>query len=564
MSRPRAYFILLFSIVSVMGFASASASADSSVVGLWHLDEGSGDFTADSSGLGNNGTLIGGVNWTSGVSGSALIFDGTTGEVDVPDSPSLEPAQVTVQAWVKRPGSPGSFKYIVDKGYSGCIAGSYGLYSGATGGLFFYTSTPGAPDYALSPDAGSSVWDGNWHLVTGTYDGSSLHLYVDGQQVGSGTPFSSPIAYSLQNNDLFFGSYLGCQGLDYPGVIDEIAIWNRALTPAEIAAEPLHETLTLSPSSSTITYGASQTYSATAFGVSGNNLGNATSATMFSISPDGSCTGPTCTPAGAGSHTVTGNDNGATGTATLSVTPAPLTVTANNVTRPFGAANPALTAKITGFVAGQTLATSGVTGSAACTTTATASSTPGTYPITCTQGSLSATNYSFPAGNFVAGTLTVAKAGTSIALPPLGVVNSILAVVPELTATLTSQATGAPIAGQQVAFKFSASKSTACTGTTNTSGVASCRSALLSILTVLASSSYSATYAGNSNYSASTATAPVVLLSSGAKVNSALRKLKGHARALLAHEIKACRSLLTHKASKAARKAHRGPRCVAR
>ena len=79
-------------------------------------------------------------------------------------------------------------------------------------------------------------------------------------------------------------------------------------------------------------------------------------------------------------------------------------MTANNVTKAFGAAVPTLTATISGFVNGQTLATSGVTGQALCTTTATTTSPGGTYPITCSLGTLAAHNYTF---NFVAGTLTV-------------------------------------------------------------------------------------------------------------------------------------------------------------
>ena len=89
---------------------------------------------------------------------------------------------------------------------------------------------------------------------------------------------------------------------------------------------------------------------------------------------------------------------------TVTVGPATLTVTANNVTKAFGAAVPTLTATISGFVNGQTLATSGVTGSALCTTTAVTTSPGGTYPITCSLGTLAAHNYTF---TFVAGTLTV-------------------------------------------------------------------------------------------------------------------------------------------------------------
>ncbi len=91
-------------------------------------------------------------------------------------------------------------------------------------------------------------------------------------------------------------------------------------------------------------------------------------------------------------------------TATADITQAPLVVTADNKARLYGAANPPLTATITGFVNGETLATSGVAGSADLTTPAVPSSPPGNYPVTAAQGTLTALNYSF---SFVPGALSV-------------------------------------------------------------------------------------------------------------------------------------------------------------
>jgi hypothetical protein len=101
------------------------------------------------------------------------------------------------------------------------------------------------------------------------------------------------------------------------------------------------------------------------------------------------------------------DDTGEIGTTsfTITVTKAPLTVTADDKSRLFGSANPPLTATLSGFVLGQTLATSGVTGTASCTTTAQPYSTGGDYPITCTVGTLASVNYGF--ATFVPGTLTV-------------------------------------------------------------------------------------------------------------------------------------------------------------
>jgi hypothetical protein len=90
---------------------------------------------------------------------------------------------------------------------------------------------------------------------------------------------------------------------------------------------------------------------------------------------------------------------------TLTVNPAVLTVTANNASRGYGAANPVFADTITGFVNGNTRSV--VTGAASLTTTATPSSPLGTYPIVAALGNLSAANYTF---KFVNGTLTVTKA----------------------------------------------------------------------------------------------------------------------------------------------------------
>jgi hypothetical protein len=88
----------------------------------------------------------------------------------------------------------------------------------------------------------------------------------------------------------------------------------------------------------------------------------------------------------------------------MSTRSAKLAVTANDQSRLFGQANPALTYELAGFVGGETASV--VSGSASCSTTATPSSLAGDYPITCTAGSLSAPGYVFE--TFVAGTLTVA------------------------------------------------------------------------------------------------------------------------------------------------------------
>lgn len=200
-----------------------------SLVGLWHLDEGTGITAYDSSGNPNDGTLMSDTSWTSGKFGNALSFDGIDDYVDVPDSLTLEPSAITVEAWVKNSGTPGIYKYIISKVYDAKLGSysSYAFYTGGSGGLRFYVGSA-STSWVGSPDAGASLWDGNWHHIAGTYDGSKVRLFVDGEEEGMGTPATPTIAYDSGNLYIgYYGPY--AYPTYFPGIIDEVRIWDGAL-----------------------------------------------------------------------------------------------------------------------------------------------------------------------------------------------------------------------------------------------------------------------------------------------------------------------------------------------
>lgn len=213
------------------------ASADTAfpLKGWWPMNEGSGQVIRDWSGNGNNGQLgstsranANDPTWIRGVlMGSALHFDGND-FVQIPDSPSLSPQQLTVAAWFRGSASPGQYRYIVSKGSVTCDRTSYGLYSSENGGLAF-TIADGAHWYR-SPEAPASVWDGRWHHAAGTFDGSTLRLFIDGEQVGSGTPAQTVIAYDPPTGNTVIGDFHSddCD-LFLTGDVDGVQIWSRAL-----------------------------------------------------------------------------------------------------------------------------------------------------------------------------------------------------------------------------------------------------------------------------------------------------------------------------------------------
>src|SRR4249919_1993565 len=121
--------IAIAATMAMFPFTVPAASATSNLVGQWRLDQGSGTVAVDSSGFGDNGTIVGPASWIGGPDGGALEFDGDTARVVVPDAPQLDPSgAVSVSAWIERVGSPGAYKYVMSKGGHACVAASYGLY----------------------------------------------------------------------------------------------------------------------------------------------------------------------------------------------------------------------------------------------------------------------------------------------------------------------------------------------------------------------------------------------------------------------------------------------------
>ncbi|HEX5251071.1 MAG TPA: MBG domain-containing protein, partial [Gaiellales bacterium] len=172
-------------------------------------------------------------------------------------------------------------------------------------------------------------------------------------------------------------------------------------------------TLTVTANAAGKTYGDANPAFST--GLSGFVNGDTSSV----VSGTASCSSTATGMSGAGTYPITctqGTLSAANYTftfvnGTLTVGRRPLTVTAQSTSRAYGDPNPALAAALAGFVNGDTDMTA-IAGSAACTTAATATSGVGSYPVTCSAGTLASANYSF--GPFVPSSLTVTKAPLTV------------------------------------------------------------------------------------------------------------------------------------------------------
>ena len=188
------------------------------------FEETSGNTANDLSPFKNNGTINGATGNASGKFGRALSFDGTNDRVDVPDAASLDlTTGMTLEAWVKPTSNTGWRTAILKERGSDLL---YALYAsnGSKPRIETFTTVENTA-------AGTSALPlGAWSHLAATYDGANLRFYVNGVLVTTkATSGSMPnTANPLQiGGNAVWGEY-------FSGLIDEVRVYNRALSASEI------------------------------------------------------------------------------------------------------------------------------------------------------------------------------------------------------------------------------------------------------------------------------------------------------------------------------------------
>jgi hypothetical protein len=221
--------VVLTALVLLAAFEAAHADITTGLIARYTFDGNAND----SSGNGNNGTLVGPVALTTdrfGAPNRAYSFNGQNTYISVPASASLNSptTAITQAAWVYLYGTS-----LVGSGFDPLIMKSLTTENG-----FMYRMVAN-PDYIA---AAFNTWDtsqgaaqvtplNQWHHVATVFNGSTLRMYYDGAFIGS-----QPMVMTIvsDNRPLTIGA-------DVPGVleifngrIDDVCIYNRALTDADI------------------------------------------------------------------------------------------------------------------------------------------------------------------------------------------------------------------------------------------------------------------------------------------------------------------------------------------
>ena len=201
-----------------VGAGPTAIQPPAGMVGWWPGDGNAIDVVG-----GNAGILSGDATFTGGMVGQAFSFDGTGDSVVDGHDPSLNLNHFTLDTWVKPGRLPNIFQAIISKNITPRPPGLW-----VFGDKVQVWFDPGG----FQAESTTGLTLNQWHHLAATYDGAEVNIYINGS-----LDVSDPTAVTPATNTkpLVFGS-LGDNSRFFQGLIDEVEIFNRALSAAEIRA----------------------------------------------------------------------------------------------------------------------------------------------------------------------------------------------------------------------------------------------------------------------------------------------------------------------------------------
>ena len=222
---------LLF-LVGLVGQPVFAQNVTDGIVAYWAFNEKEGDTATDSSGNGHDGKLMGDPQWTNdGYFGGALEFDQAGDEVNVPFHADLNQETFTISAWANvEPGSA-NHRAVISSRHEPPLSG-YIIYAEPGNRWQFWTGTGGPP---WSVVQGPAINLGEWEHLVGVCGNGKQTFYVNGELVGDidavvNVNGEQELLIGAGANERATHEYL------FSGKIDEVVLYDRALSEAEIAA----------------------------------------------------------------------------------------------------------------------------------------------------------------------------------------------------------------------------------------------------------------------------------------------------------------------------------------
>jgi len=202
-------------------------------------DGGTGTTITDQGSGGNDATLVNGPTFSTDVpvgpltNTYSLSLDGTDDYVALGNSSDLAPSNITVSLWFKASGTVGTFNYLFAR--EGALYGSYLLRYTSANKFNIFIGHAGGSTTDITSSSTYTLTD--WHHVAFTYDQTNLKLYVDGSEAASvakttAIDYTPSTSYGTDNTYIGKGTFAD----NAEGLIDEVAIFNSALSGSDITA----------------------------------------------------------------------------------------------------------------------------------------------------------------------------------------------------------------------------------------------------------------------------------------------------------------------------------------
>jgi Concanavalin A-like lectin/glucanases superfamily/Bacterial Ig-like domain/Bacterial Ig domain len=205
--------------------AGPGLAAPTGLVASYSFDEGSGTSALDSSGNGKTATVVG-ATWGAGRFGSGLTFDGVNDRVDLPGLGTFYDSGFTLEAWVNKQGAKTDVA-TVGTWVGGTQNGGPMLWVHNAVGRHYLTLYKAGAGYL---DSGSSPAVGQWQHLAATYDGATARFYVNGGETAN----RAHVGNVGDSNTWRIGAYGPGPGGFFDGIIDEVRVYNRAISAAEV------------------------------------------------------------------------------------------------------------------------------------------------------------------------------------------------------------------------------------------------------------------------------------------------------------------------------------------
>ena len=213
-------------VISLILAEQCDAKIDpKTIVGEWHFDEGNGEKAKDSSKNNYDGVLMNGPKWVKGKVGKALSFDGEDDFVDMSDI-TLDSLAITITAWIKGPFGGTGDEAVAYGG--GDVKGSFILRTPGGEAIQVWVSNGAAAYFFASQKGTISLED--WIHVAATAEGNEFKIYINGVLKAEG----SQAGYEVANSESFMVGKTRNRDRSFKGTIDEVALFNVALTEADV------------------------------------------------------------------------------------------------------------------------------------------------------------------------------------------------------------------------------------------------------------------------------------------------------------------------------------------